>query len=143
MGKFNVRQALATGVSVPADAGFGQTVIVAHKCAVSFFSVGNLASAGVRALAEDGLYLLTSKQKSLRPLRLETAQALVDDPCSKTLPTGNTNGPNSLPVKEEFSCLTILRQDQSDLGLVRRRQRTRSAKRRDLAHTRKQQQHLR
>ena len=37
-GKFNAA-ALATGVARPSGAGFGDTIIVAHKCDVSFFSV--------------------------------------------------------------------------------------------------------
>ena len=52
-GKFDT-PVLASGVSVPAGAGFGETIVVAHKCDFSFFTVGNSASAGVQALAEGG-----------------------------------------------------------------------------------------
>ena len=80
-GKFDTL-ALATGVAVPTGAGFGETVIVAHKCAVSFFSVGNLASAGVQALAEDGS---TSdfQAEVTAAVAAGDAQAVVDDRCSK------------------------------------------------------------
>ncbi len=104
-GKFDTL-ALATGVAVPTGAGFGETVIVAHKCAVSFFSVGNLASAGVQALAEDG---------SISDFQAEVTVAVAagDAQASWTIgapnsPTGNKNGPSSVPVEDEFSCLTIL-----------------------------------
>ena len=104
-GKFDTL-ALATGVAVPTGAGFGETVIVAHKCAVSFFSVGNLASAGVQALAEDGS---TSDFQA----EVTAAVAAGDAQASWTIgapnsPTGNKNGPSSVPVEDEFSCLTIL-----------------------------------
>ena len=104
-GKFDTL-ALATGVAVPTGAGFGETVIVAHKCAASFFSVGNLASAGVQALAEDGS---TSDFQA----EVTAAVAAGDAQASWTIgapnsPTGNKNGPRSVPVEDEFSCLTIL-----------------------------------
>ena len=54
-GAFNA-MALATGVQVPSSAAFGETIIVAHKCDSSFFSVGGSASAGLKALAETGLH---------------------------------------------------------------------------------------
>ena len=38
-GKFDT-PALASGVQVPAGAGFGETIFVAHKCDFSFFTVG-------------------------------------------------------------------------------------------------------
>ena len=104
-GKFDVT-ALAAGVSVPADAGFGQTVIVAHKCDESFLDVDGMASAGVQALAETG---------SIAAFETEVAAAVAAGNAQPSWtipapgsPTGNANGPNSLPVEEEFSCLTIL-----------------------------------
>ena len=104
-GKFN-GTALATGVAVPTGAGFGETIFVAHKCDFSFFSVGNLASAGVQALAEDGS---TSDFQA----EVTAAVAAGDAQASWTIgapnsPTGNKNGPSSVPVEDEFSCLTIL-----------------------------------
>ena len=104
-GKFDT-PALATGVAVPTGAGFGETIFVAHKCDFSFFTVGNSASAGVQALAEDGS---TSdfQAEVTAAVAAGNAQAswTIDAPNS---PTGNKNGPNSVPVEDEFSCLTIL-----------------------------------
>ena len=104
-GKFN-GAALATGVAVPAGAGFGETIFVAHKCDFSFFTVGESASAGVQALAEGGS---TSdfQAEVTAAVAAGNAQAswTIDSPTS---PTGNKGGPNSVPVQEEFSCLTIL-----------------------------------
>ena len=93
-------------VAIPTGAGFGETIIVAHKCDYSFFSPGEMASAGVRALAEDGS---TSDFQA----EVTAAVAAGNAQASWTIlalgsPTGNRNGPNSLPVQEEFSCLTIL-----------------------------------
>ena len=104
-GKFDTT-ALASGVSVPAGAGFGETVLVAHKCDFSFFTVGNSASAGVQALAEGGS---TSdfQAEVTAAVAAGNAQASWTIPAPDS-PTGNKNGPNSLPVKEEFSCLTVL-----------------------------------
>ena len=104
-GKFDT-PVLASGVSVPAGAGFGETIVVAHKCDFSFFTVGNSASAGVQALAEGGA---TSDFQA----EVTAAVAAGNAQASWTIgapdsPTGNKNGPNSVPVKEEFSCLTIL-----------------------------------
>ncbi len=104
-GKFDTL-ALATGVAVPTGAGFGETIIVAHKCDFSFFSVGGSASAGVQALAEDGS---TSDFQA----EVTAAVAAGDAQASWTIgapnsPTGNKNGPSSVPVEDEFSCLTIL-----------------------------------
>ena len=104
-GKFNVA-ALASGVQVPSGAGFGETVVVAHKCDFSFFTVGNSASAGVQALAEDGSI---SAFETAVDAAVSDGNALefwkIDAP---TGPTGNKGGPNSIPVDEDFSCLTIL-----------------------------------
>ena len=50
---------------------------------------------------------LTSKQKSLRPLPLETHRRRGRSILQHS-PTGNKGGPKSVPVQEEFSCLTIL-----------------------------------
>ena len=104
-GKFDT-PALASGVSVPTGAGFGETIVVAHKCDFSFFTVGNSASAGVQALAEGGA---TSDFQA----EVTAAVAAGNAQASWTIgapnsPTGNKNGPNSVPVKEEFSCLTVL-----------------------------------
>ena len=104
-GKFDT-SALATGVAVPAGAGFGETVVVAHKCDMPFFTVGDSASAGVQALAEGGS---TSdfQAEVTAAVAAGNAQAswTIDSPNS---PTGNKNGPSSVPVEDEFSCLTIL-----------------------------------
>ena len=104
-GKYDT-PALASGVSVPAGAGFGETIVVAHKCDFSFFTVGNSASAGVQALAEGGA---TSdfQAEVTAAVAAGNAQASWTIPAPDS-PTGNKNGPNSVPVKEEFSCLTIL-----------------------------------
>ena len=104
-GKFDT-PVLASGVSVPAGAGFGETIVVAHKCDFSFFTVGNSASAGVQALAEGGA---TSdfQAEVTAAVAAGNAQASWTIPAPDS-PTGNKNGPNSVPVKEEFSCLTIL-----------------------------------
>ena len=68
--------------------------------------MGNSASAGVQALAEGG---------STSDLQTEVTAAVAagNAQASWTIPApsapdGNKNGPSSLPVKEEFSCLTIL-----------------------------------
>ena len=95
-GRVRRAQALAPGVAVPAGAGFGETIIVAHKCDYSFFSPGEVASAGVRALAEDGS---TSDFQA----EVTAAVAAGNAQASWTIlapgsPTGNKNGPNSLPV---------------------------------------------
>ena len=104
-GKFN-GTALATDVEVPAGAGFGETIFVAHKCDFSFLTVGNSASAGVQALAEGGS---TSdfQAEVTAAVAAGNAQAswTIDAP---DLPTGSKNGPSSVPVKDEFSCLTVL-----------------------------------
>ena len=104
-GKFDT-PALASGVQVPAGAGFGETVVVAHKCDMPFFTVGDSASAGVQALAEGGS---TSdfQAEVTAAVAAGNAQAswTIDSPNS---PTGNKNGPSSVPVEDEFSCLTIL-----------------------------------
>ncbi len=104
-GKFDT-PALASGVHVPAGAGFGETVVVAHKCDFSFFTVGNSASAGVQALAEGG---------STSDFQVEVTAAVTAGNAqaswtieAPTSPTSNKNGPNSVPVKEDFSCLTVL-----------------------------------
>ena len=104
-GKYDT-PALASGVSVPAGAGFGETIVVAHKCDFSFFTVGNSASAGVQALAEGGA---TSdfQAEVTAAIAAGNAQASWTIPAPDS-PTGNKNGPNSVPVKEEFSCLTVL-----------------------------------
>ena len=104
-GKFDT-PVLASGVSVPAGAGFGETIVVAHKCDFSFFTVGNSASAGVQALAEGGA---TSdfQAEVTAAVAAGNAQASWTIPAPDS-PTGNKNGPNSVPVKEEFSCLTVL-----------------------------------
>ena len=104
-GKFD-SPALATGVQVPTGAGFGQTIIVAHKCEFSFFTVDSSASAGVQALAEDGS---TSdfQAEVTAAVAAGNAQASWTIPAPVS-PNVNSNGPNSLPVEEEFSCLTIL-----------------------------------
>ena len=104
-GKYDT-PALASGVSVPAGAGFGETIVVAHKCDFSFFTVGNSASAGVQALAEGGA---TSdfQAEVTAAVAAGNAQASWTIPAPDS-PTGNKNGPNSAPVKEEFSCLTVL-----------------------------------
>ena len=104
-GKFDT-PALASGVQVPAGAGFGETIFVAHKCAFPFFTVGNSASAGVQALAEGGS-ISDFHAEVTAAVAAGNAQAswTIDAPNS---PTGNKNGPNSVPVQEEFSCLTIL-----------------------------------
>ena len=104
-GKFDT-PALASGVQVPAGAGFGDTVVVAHKCDFSFFTVGNSASAGVQALAEDGS---TSEFQAevTAAVTAGNAQASWTIPAPVS-PNVNSNGPNSLPVEEEFSCLTVL-----------------------------------
>ena len=104
-GKFDT-PALATGVSVPAGAGFGETFLVAHKCDFSFFTVGNSASAGVQALAEGGS-ISDFQAEVTAAVAAGNAQAswTISAPDS---PTGNENGPSSLPVEEEFSCLTVL-----------------------------------
>ena len=104
-GKFN-GTALATNVAVPTGAGFGETIFVAHKCDFSFFTVGNSASAGVQALAEGGS---TSDFQA----EVTAAVAAGNAQASWTIvapnsPTGNKNGPNSVPVEDEFSCLTVL-----------------------------------
>ena len=98
--------ALASGVSVPAGAGFGETIFVAHKCDFSFFTVGISGSAGVQALAEGG---------STSDFETEVDAAVAAGNAQETWtipapngPTGNKNGPPSLPVEEEFSCLTVL-----------------------------------
>ena len=97
---------LASGVSVPDGAGFGETIVVAHKCDFSFFTVSNSASAGVQALAEGGA---TSdfQAEVTAAVAAGNAQASWTIPAPDS-PTGNKNGPNSVPVKEEFSCLTVL-----------------------------------
>ena len=104
-GKFDT-PALASGVQVPAGAGFGETVVVAHKCDFSFFTVGESAKAGVQALAEGGS---TSdfQAEVTAAVAAGNAQAswTIDAPNS---PTGNKSGPNSVPVEEEFSCITVL-----------------------------------
>ena len=104
-GKFDT-PALATGVPVPAGSGFGETFLVAHKCDFSFFTVGNSASAGVQALAEGG---------SISDFQAEVTAAVAagNAQASWTIgapnsPTGNKNGPSSVPVEDEFSCLTVL-----------------------------------
>ena len=104
-GKYDT-PALASGVSVPAGAGFGEMIVVAHKCDFSFFTVGNSASAGVQALAEGGATSDFQTEVNAA-IAAGNAQAswTIDAPTS---PTGNKNGPKSLSVEEEFSCLTIL-----------------------------------
>ena len=104
-GKFDT-PALASGVQVPAGAGFGETIVVAHKCDFSFFTVGNSASAGVQALAEGGS---TSdfQAEVTAAVAAGNAQASWTIPAPDS-PTGNRNGPNSLTVEEEFSCITVL-----------------------------------
>ena len=104
-GKFD-GTALATNVAVPANAGFGETAIAVHKCDFSFFSAGSAASAGVQALAQDGS---TSAFETEVDAAKTAGNALefwrIDAP---TGPTGNKGGPNSIPVDEDFSCLTVL-----------------------------------
>ena len=104
-GKFDT-PALASGVQVPAGAGFGETIVVAHKCDSPFFTVGESAEAGVQALAEGGS---TSdfQAEVTTAVAAGTAQESWTIPAPGS-PTGNSNGPNSLPVKEEFSCITVL-----------------------------------
>ena len=104
-GKFD-GTALATNVAVPANAGFGETAIAVHKCDFSFFSAGGAASAGVQALAQDG-------STSAFETEVDAAKTAgnaqefwrIDAP---TGPEGNKGGPNSIPVDEDFSCLTVL-----------------------------------
>ena len=104
-GKFDT-PVLASGVQVPAGAGFGETIVVAHKCDSPFFTVGESAEAGVQALAEGGS---TSdfQAEVTTAVAAGTAQESWTIPAPGS-PTGNSNGPNSLPVKEEFSCITVL-----------------------------------
>ncbi len=104
-GKFD-SSALASGVAVPTDAGFGETAIAVHKCDFSFFSAGGTATAGVQALAQDGS---TSAFETEVDAAKTAGNALkfwkIGVPGG---PTGNKNGPNSIPVDEDFSCLTVL-----------------------------------
>ena len=106
-GKFNVA-ALATGVAVPSGAGFGETARASLTSAISRSSAqcGNSASAGVQALAEDG---------SISAFETEVDAAVSDGNAlefwkidAPTGPTENEGGPNSIPVDEDFSCLTVL-----------------------------------
>ena len=103
-GKFNAA-ALATGVTRPSDAGFGDTIIVAHKCDVPLLSVGSMASTGVQALAETG-------STAAFEAELDTAVAAGDAQEFWTInppngPNKGKGGPN-LTIEEEFSCVTIL-----------------------------------
>ena len=138
-GKFDT-SALASGVQVPAGAGFGETIVVAHKCDFSFFTVGTSASAGVQALAEGGS---TSdfQAEVTAAVAAGNAQAswTIDSPNS---PTGNKNGPNSVPVEDEFSCLTILVKINPTSDWFAGVSAYDLRSRRHLAHTRQQQQHL-
>ncbi len=104
IGKFNVA-ALATGVTRPSDAGFGDTIIVAHKCDVSFFSVAGTASAGVQALAETG-----STAAFEAELDAAVAAGNAQDFWTINPPNGPTTGKGGpdLAIEEEFSCVTIL-----------------------------------
>ena len=103
-GKFNAA-ALATGVARPSGAGFGDTIIVAHKCDVSFFSVDGTASAGVQALAETGSTAAFEAEVSAA-VTAGNAQDLwkISPPNG---PTTGKGGPD-LAIEEEFSCVTIL-----------------------------------
>ncbi len=103
-GKFNAA-ALATGVTRPSDAGFGDTIIVAHKCDVPLLSVGSMASTGVQALAETG-------STAAFEAELDTAVAAGDAQEFWTInppngPAKGKGGPD-LAIEEEFSCVTIL-----------------------------------
>ena len=104
MGEFST-QALATGVAVPGGAGFGETIIVAHKCDESFFDVDGMASAGVQALAETG---------SIAAFEAEVAAAVTAGTAQRSWEIGPPNGPTKgkggpdLQIEEEFSCVTIL-----------------------------------
>ena len=103
-GKFNAA-ALATGVTRPSDAGFGDTIIVAHKCDVSFFSVDGTASAGVQALAETG-----STAAFEAELDAAVAAGNAQEFWTINPPNGPTTGKGGpeLAIEEEFSCVTIL-----------------------------------
>ena len=103
-GKFNAA-ALATGVARPSGAGFGDTIIVAHKCDVSFFSVDGTASAGVQALAETG-----STAAFEAELDAAVAAGNAQDLWKINPPNGPTTGKKgpALAIEEEFSCVTIL-----------------------------------
>ena len=97
--------ALATGVSVPSSAGFGETAFAAHKCDFSFFSAGSLARAGVQALAEDG---------SISAFETAVDAAVSDGNAQEFWKIDPPNGPGkgkggpAIQIKEEFSCLTVL-----------------------------------
>ena len=97
--------ALATGVTVPTGAGFGETAFVAHKCDFSFFSAGSLASAGVQALAEDG---------SISAFEAAVNTAVVDGNAQAFWKINPPNGPGkgkggpSIQIEDDFGCLTIL-----------------------------------
>ena len=97
--------ALATGVSVPSSAGFGETAFAAHKCDFSFFSAGSPASAGVQALAEDG---------SISAFETAVDAAVSDGNAQEFWKIDPPNGPGKgkggpdIQIKEEFSCLTVL-----------------------------------
>ena len=110
--KFNTRvignfkaAALATGVTVPMGAGFGETAFAAHKCDFSFFSAGSLASAGVRALAENG---------SISAFEAAVDTAVSDGNAQEFWKIDAPNGPGkgkggpSIQIKDDFGCLTIL-----------------------------------
>ena len=104
VGKFN-GAALATGVARPSGAGFGDTIVVAHKCDEPLFSVGGMASAGVQALAETGSTAAFEAEVSAA-VTAGNAQDLwqIDPPNG---PTTGKGGPD-LAIEEEFSCVTIL-----------------------------------
>ena len=104
IGKFNVA-ALATGVTRPSDAGFGDTIIVAHKCDVSFFSVAGTASAGVQALAETGSTAAFEAELDAAVAAGNAQEFWTINPPNG--PTTGKGGPD-LAIEEEFSCVTIL-----------------------------------
>ncbi len=97
--------ALATGVSVPSSAGFGETAFAAHKCDFSFFSAGSPASPGVQALAEDG---------SISAFETAVDAAVSDGNAQEFWKIDPPNGPGKgkggpdIQIKEDFSCLTVL-----------------------------------
>ena len=103
-GRFDVT-ALATGVTRPSGAGFGDTIVVAHKCDVPLFSVGSMASAGVQALAETGSTAAFEAELDAAVAAGNAQEFWTIDPPNG--PTTGKGGPD-LAIEEEFSCVTIL-----------------------------------
>ena len=97
--------ALATGVSVPSSAGFGETAFAAHKCDFSFFSAGGAASAGVQALAEDGSISAFETEVNAAVTAGNALEFWRIDPPNG--PTKGKKGPD-IAIEEDFSCVTVL-----------------------------------